>query len=91
MIKIGLTPEEIGNLEWTETPNSQENYAADFTFVDDYPKECQVIASTASRETLKSMVDDMTLAFSNGNNDKEQLENIYELFQYLVFLAEGEK
>ncbi len=39
--KLLLKDEEIGDIEWTETPT--KDYAADFSFVDNYREEVRVL------------------------------------------------
>ena len=47
-----LTDEEIGNLEWTETPSVPEGYHADFSFIDDYPKEVRRICDAQLEQAI---------------------------------------
>ena len=52
MNKWLLIEEEIGNLEWAETPSVPDGYVADFSFVDDYPKEVKRLCQAQLRKVV---------------------------------------
>lgn len=50
-----ITDMEIGNIEWTEEPSG--NYKADFSFIDDYPKEVERLLDAQFEADRKSVED----------------------------------
>lgn len=52
-----LTDEDIGGLEWGETPG--KSYFADFRFVDKYPKEVNCLLEAQNRKTLERVIKDL--------------------------------
>lgn len=85
-----LTDEDIGGLEWGETPG--KSYFADFRFVDKYPKEVNCLLEAQNRKTLERVIKDLIQnPVSPRRGEEMTLENLIPTFEVGERVTKGGK